>query len=393
MDKRILLIATVLTVTSCGKKDKDNPAPAKDPTVASGIATGSGTAEPAKPPSPPVGPSDPELKKLTDAFAACKDKNTTCAAYAPLEAYMKSSGTDDKKKKANFDAMMACVDAGPVDRIHACAAAASWFSGYSYEAPKDAGYGRRLLAALRTMKTDEPSYAGSKVGEFLARWLDTEDAAFRGDLAAAMVDKKLEKRGRSELFRMCEAKCVGHKELFGSALATAQDATEAEEMRIGAMGSLTWVRDEANKKQVEQFFLAKLGDAATAPKIAMAAVSDLAQIESVDGYPKVIEVMAAHAKDQDWVPTTGLALNTYFRKPLAIDHKAGVDVALATIKDDKVTGWYKAYAIQPLGYANDKRVDAVLAKLATDKDGNVAKAAQEAAGIRKQAAELAKHPK
>lgn len=392
-----VLLSGLAVVTGCGaKKDKDkvgdkpSAGSANEPAATPGSAAAAPTA-PKDKPAPAAG--DPERAKLTDAFAACKEKNTNCAAYAPLETYLKAA-KDDKLKKANFDAMMDCVDAGPAGRIEACAYAAWAFTGYAYEAPKDAAYGRRLLASLKTLKTDEESYAGSSVGQFLASWLTTKDASLRGELAVALANKKLETRGRGELFRLCNAECVDSPELFGSVLATAQEATEGEAMRIAAMGALSWSKDDMHRRVIEQYFIATLADAGTPPKIATAALKNLADLGSIDGYPKAIEAIKAHQKDEAWVSAGATALASYFRKPLAIDHKTGVDVALAILADDKVSAWNRRYYLQALAHANDKRVDGALAKAAKDKDASVAKAASDAIAVRKKAAEAAaKKPK
>ncbi len=383
---KTLALVLISCLMACKGKAKD-----AEPGPSSGSATASGGSAAIKTDPTTAVSWDPELKKLTDDFAACKEKNTNCEAYAKLETFMEAPANDDAKKKSNFDSMMACVDAGPTERVAACAYAAWAFSGYSYEAPKDPSYGRRLLAALRALPTDEESYAGGSVGQFLASWLKTSDDALRADLAKAMADRKLEKRGRSELLRLCGDECLARKELFDVVYAVAQDATEDAEARKMALGALWRVTDATNRKAVETLYIATMGSATESPQLVMAAMQDLAYMASVDGYPTVTAAIHAHAKEQDWVYYGGSALTTYFQAAdLAIDHKLGVDVLVAVTADDTISGSYRTSAVRALSYANDKRADGALGKLAKSKEADVAKAATDGLAERKKRAAEAK---
>lgn len=389
MNRQMSLVLVLLSsIAACKGKGQD-PQPGGAGPSSGSAAVGAGSAAVVPAPTPAVA-WDPELKKLTDDFAACKEKNTNCEAYARLETLMEAV-TDEAKKKANFDSMMACVDAGPAERVEACAYAAWAFSGWSYEAPKDPSYGKRLLAALRKLPTDDTTYAGSSVGQFLASWLKTGDAGLRSDLVKAIADRKLEKRGRHELLRLCGDECLAHKELFDVVIAVARDATEDAEARKQAMGVLWRVTDATNKKAVESLYVATMGNASEPPHLAMAAMQNLAYLASIDGYPKVIEAITAHAKDPNWVYYGGAALVTYLRAAdLAIDHKVGTDVLVAVTADNSIEGSYRTSAIRALGYANDKRAAGALAKLAKDEDRGVAKAATDALAERKKREDSAK---
>ena len=323
---------------------------------------------------------DPDLKKEVDAFAACEQKNTNCPAYATLEKFLKDAAKDEKKKVANFDALMSCVDTGSVEEVHACSYAAWAFSGYAYEAPKKAEYGKRLLAAAKKLKVDEPSYVGYSVGQFLASWLT--HAELKGELAQAMVNGSIETRARAELIRLCGTDCSKEDAYFASLKKVLENESEKEELRTNAITTLSRVVGADRKMEVEGLFLKNLSH--SSDKIGRSAMQALGTMGSVESFSEFLKFSETKKADQVWTYQIGSTLVGYFqRSDLAIDHKKAIAFASGIASDTSIPAFHRASVIRSLGYTKDPSSAKILKKLAGDKDKDIAKAANEA--IAKQA--------
>ena len=262
-------------------------------------------------------------------------------------------------------------------RSAACAHAINFWVGSS-EHYKNAAYGKIVLDALKKEKFDEKSYAGSTLGQLLSGWLVTDDETLLKDIHAAIKDKNTEKRGRMELIRLSGKDSFAKKGFTELLISIAKDATETEEIRKSCLDVLWRVSDLKQIQLVEDMYLEFLTD--KSPVLLGAALEGLGYMKSVKAYDKVLETIEKLGADEAYCSSTSRALTNF----IIYDAKEGIDtkkafvIAVKMANNTALKPSYRSYYIYTIETFGGKEGQAVLAKLSTSKDKEIADPAKQA---------------
>lgn len=393
--KTLRCFVACLAVLAACSKDK----PAGPPVVTAGMApsaavddkpTAQPAAKPAEKPAAPVasGPKDPEIAALYAKIAGCDAKDLSkCPEAEQLKTLAGVRNKDAAQQKPTWQALLDCLDAGNSAQRYACVMAAH-FEVYLDGRFDDVATGKRVLAAAQTETSRYPS---SRLGEFLAGWLESEaTTVMHGDLVAFVKDQAMPEPARLELVRQ-GYKAMKRLDYVDALYGLMTDAKSSLELRRQILNVLSRLQP-AQVPRFETWLLGKTEDADAA--FALTVIETLGSIggaQSLDAVLAAWKAQSGGADKNTWAASTGRSMQRFLqRKDAGIDRKQAYDAALAIAKDDSLTGFWRGSAIYALQLSGEPKAHKDLQALVKDKDADCGKRAAEAVAALDKAAAGAK---
>ncbi len=382
------LTCTVVAIlwVGCGKKKDDSES--KPSAAASGEAIPSG--ESAKPRTP-VEPAatgakglaakdnDPQYAGLAQEFKGCKEINTNCAAYAKKDEIGKIAQDPAMAAKARAT-FLNWMEEPSAWQVRNAGAHILWTQSLIDDASvADPKLADRVLAALKAepgfgTETDN-GYTAAQIADVLVRFAKVP--ANRPPIAAFIADANYKlPAGRAELIRLLDPEAYNDPKVFEALRAVAENAADAKDVRQSVRDSLakatganlnwgkTWLKAQSESAD----------DAWAGPSVRI-----LAQLGGEAEYKDLLASIDKRGDADGYLYYATWALGDFLRrKDVTVDKAAGAKVAAKVATNAKLGYMARDNAIDAVLVSGDPSFTPLAAKLAKDKEPNVAKHAAEA---------------